>query len=112
MWGTAYTPSAAFDLPVDLLPVPVFNRGVVARMLMLGYNVANNTPVPVVTTPLTGPASGANRAVTLTATISGKASKVVAEVEFCDSGCVAQGILPPQSGSPPAVVVHSWQVTR
>ena len=64
-WGTVYAPSAAMDVPVDVLSVPVFGRGVVARMLMLGYQVAANAQVPVTTAPLTG-GQPQNRTVTLT----------------------------------------------
>jgi hypothetical protein len=110
-WGTVYTPSAAMDVPVDVLSVPVFGRGVVARTLMLGYNIATDAQVPVTTTPLTG-GQPQNRTMTLTGQVSGKATKVVATVEFCDFGC--PGIAPPsqQPGGRPAVKVHSWQVTR
>ena len=109
LWGTAYAPSAAFDLPVDLLPVPVFNRGVVARMLMLGYQVANSTQVPFTTVPLAG-STPQNRTATFTATIPGTATRVIANVEFCDNGCAGQP--PAPTGSPVPVVVHSWKVTR
>ncbi len=109
LWGTAYAPNSAFDLPVDLLPVPVFNRGVVARMLMMGYQVANSTQVPFTTTPLAG-STPTNRVVTLTATVSGKTTQVEAHVEFCDNGC--PGVPPATAGTPVGVVVHSWKVTR
>ena len=109
LWGTAYAPSSAFDLPVDLLPVPVFNRGVVARMLMMGYQVANSTQVPFTTTPLAG-STPTNRIVTFTATVPNTSTQVEANVEFCDNGC--PGIAPATLGSPVGVVVHSWQVRR
>src|SRR5215475_2674817 len=110
-WGTVYAPSAAMDVPVDVLTVPVFGRGVVARMLMLGYKVATDAQVPVTTAPLTG-GQPQNRTVTLTGQANGKPTKVVATVEFCDFGC--PGIAPPaqQPGGKPAVKVYSWQVTR
>jgi hypothetical protein len=110
-WGTVYAPSAAMDVPVDVLTVPVFGRGVVARMLMLGYKVATDAQVPVTTAPLTG-GQPQNRTVTLTGQANGKPTKVVATVEFCDLGC--PGVAPPaqQPGGKPAVKVYSWQVTR
>jgi hypothetical protein len=102
-WGTVYAPSAALDMPVDVLTTPVFNRGVVARMLMLGYNVANNAVVPLSTDVLI--ASLQNRRVTFTASVG--SSKVTADVEFCDhdaTPCGTQGI--------GGVKVWSWKVTR
>ncbi|HEY7106053.1 MAG TPA: hypothetical protein VH986_06605 [Acidimicrobiia bacterium] len=109
LWGTAYAPSSAFDLPVDLLPVPVFNRGVVARMLMMGYQVANSTQVPFTTTPLAG-STPTNRVVNFTADVPGRSTEVTANVEFCDNGC--SGAPPATQGSPVGVVVHSWKVRR
>jgi hypothetical protein len=101
-WGTVYAPSAALDMPVDVLTVPVFNRGVVARMLMLGYNVANNAVVPITTDVLL--ASLSNRRVTLTATEGN--SKVTADVEFCDYDAT------PCGGQPQGVKIWSWKVQR
>ena len=109
LWGTVYAPAAAFDVPVDLMPVPVFNRGVVARMVMLGYQVANDTLVPFVTSPLTG-GTPQNRFLNLEATLPGTTTKVDARVEFCDVGC--SGVSPPNPGQLPGVIVHSWKVTR
>ncbi len=87
-WGTVYAPSAALDVPVDILTVPVFNRGVVARMLMLGYNLAADASVPITTTPITANAP-ANRRAVFTATVPGKSTSLVADVEFCDTACDA-----------------------
>jgi hypothetical protein len=103
LWGTVYAPSAALDTPVDVLTVPVFNRGVVARMLMLGYNVANDAQVPITTTPLVG--SLQNRRMTLTVQVPGSTTKIVADVELCDYGC---------SNVPAGtrVKIWSWQLTR
>src|SRR5262249_12088998 len=101
-WGTVYAPSAALDMPVDVLAVPVFNRGVVARMLMLGYNVSTNAAVPIATNVLL--ASLTNRRVTLTATV-GK-SKVTADVEVCDYDAT------PCGGQPNGVKIWSWKVQR
>ena len=42
-----FAPQAAIDVPVDIMTVPVFNRGVAARMIMLGYNLTNDAPVPI-----------------------------------------------------------------
>ena len=99
------------DVPVDVLTVPVFGRGVVARMLMLGYKVATDAQVPVTTAPLTG-GQPQNRTMTLTASPPARPTKVVATVEVCDLGC--PGVAPPaqQPGGRPAVRVYSWQVTR
>src|SRR5262249_41489430 len=41
-WGTVYAPSSALDIQPYDLQVPVFNRGFVARMAMLGYNPSGN----------------------------------------------------------------------
>jgi hypothetical protein len=103
-WGTVYAPSAALDVPVDVLSVPVFDRGVVARMLMLGYNVAATAQVPISSTPITANLAN-NRRMTFTATIPGKSTSVTADVEFCDFGC---------DSSHPAgsTKVWSWTVTR
>jgi Tfp pilus assembly protein PilX len=101
-WGTVYAPSAALDLPVDVLTVPVFNRGVVARMLMLGYNIATDAPAPVATEVLID--SLQNRRMELTATVGG--SQVKAEVEFCDHDWT------PCNGTPNGVKVRSWRVVR
>ena len=101
-WGTVYTPSAALDVPVDKLTVPVFNRGVVARMLMLGYNVASDASVPITTTPLVG--RPLNRRMILTASVTDESTQVVADVEVCDFGC--NGI--PVGG----VKIWSWKVLR
>jgi hypothetical protein len=103
LWGTVYAPSAALDTPVDVLTVPVFNRGVVARMLMLGYNVANDAQVPITTTPLVG--SLQNRRMTLTAQVPGSTTTIVADVELCDYGC---------SNVPAGtrVKIWSWHLTR
>ena len=106
-WGTVYAPDAAFDLPVDVMTVPVFNRGVVARMLMLGYHVANSTQIPFTTVPLTGDSQN-NREATFNATVNG-ATKVTAHVTFCDVGC-PNGLQPLNGVSP--VVVDSWVVNR
>jgi hypothetical protein len=111
-WGTVYAPSAALDVPVDVLSVPVFDRGVVARMLMLGYNVASNAQVPISSTPITANVPN-NREVTFTACIGPcgaptGSTKLEADVVFCDStfdprctGTAAGG-----------VKVQSWKVTR
>jgi hypothetical protein len=99
-WGTVYTPSAALDIPVDIMTVPVFNRGVVARMLMLGFNSANSSSIPISTTPLVG--SSVNRTMTLSAVYTNKAGQttsVTANVLLCDFGC---------SG----VQVLSWKTNR
>ncbi|MCU1426089.1 MAG: hypothetical protein JWL83_89 [Actinomycetia bacterium] len=109
LWGTVYTPSAALDVPVDIMTQPVFNRGVVARMLMLGYNVSNNAIVPITTTPNAGFVQD-NRRMTLTTQIPGSSTSVVADVKLCDvidADCPTAG--PP--GSPP-VKILSWKVTR
>jgi hypothetical protein len=103
LWGTVYAPSAALDTPVDVLTVPVFNRGVVARTVMLGYNVANNAEVPITTTPLVG--SFENRRMTLTANVTGASTTVVADVELCDYGCTN---VPPGT----RVKIWSWKLTR
>jgi hypothetical protein len=102
-WGTVYAPSAAMDVPVDVLTVPVFNRGVVARVLMLGYQVAANAQVPITTTPITATLPS-NRRVVLTASIAGN-EKLVADVELCDSAC---------DNTHPAgsTKIWSWTVTR
>jgi hypothetical protein len=107
LWGTVYAPSAALDVPVDVLSVPVFDRGVVARMLMLGYNVAANAQVPISSTPITANVPN-NREVTFTATIPGASTKLEADVVFCDStfdprcaGVAAGG-----------TKIQSWKVTR
>jgi hypothetical protein len=99
-WGTVYAPNAALDIPVDIMTVPVFNRGVVARMLMLGFNSTNSSNVPISTTPLLG--SSVNRTMTLTGAYTnpaGQKTTVVANVLLCDFGC---------SG----VQVLSWKVNR
>ena len=103
-WGTVYAPSAALDVPVDVLTVPVFNRGVVARTLMLGYNLAANATVPITTTPITANAP-ANRRVIFTATVPGKTTKLVADVEFCDSACDA-------THGAGTTKIWSWTVSR
>ena len=98
-WGTVDAPSAALDIPVDIMTVPVFNRGVVARMLMLGFNSTNTSSVPISTTPLVG--SSVNRSMTLTGTYTnpaGQKTTVTATVLLCDFGCSGVQIL-------------SWKVT-
>ena len=90
-WGTVYAPSAALDIQVDVLTVPVFNRGVVARMLMLGYNVQLPQLVPITTTPVVD-VQHRNRRMTFTATIAGRSTKAVADVEFCDVSCAAPDV--------------------
>jgi hypothetical protein len=104
VYGTVYAPSAAVDVPVDIMTVPVFNRGVVARMLMLGYNVANNALVPITTVPQSTTLQ--NRYMTLTASIPGKSTTVTATVEVCDWVATACG------GTANGVKVWSWQVNR
>jgi hypothetical protein len=101
-WGTVYAPSAALDLPVDVLTVPVFNRGVVARMMMLGYNIATDAPAPISTDVLI--AALQNRRTVLTATVG--SSRVVADVEYCDHDYT------PCNGTPNGVKIHTWRVTR
>jgi hypothetical protein len=101
-WGTVYAPSAALDLPVDVLTYPVFNRGAVARMMMLGYNIATDAPAPIATDVLI--ASLQNRRATLSATAG--TSTVVADVEFCDHDFT------PCGGTPNGVKIRSWKVTR
>jgi hypothetical protein len=83
-WGTVYAPSTALDIPVDIMTTPVFNRGVVARMLMLGFNSTTSSDVPISTTPLSG--SFADRRMTLVATVTsaGKVATATADVEICD----------------------------
>ena len=103
-WGTVYAPSAALDVPVDVLTVPVFNRGVVARMLMLGYNVATNAEVPITTTPITANVAR-NRRMVFTATVPGATTKLVADVEFCDSACDG-------THAAGTTKIWSWTVTR
>jgi hypothetical protein len=104
VYGTVYAPSAAIDVPVDIMTVPVFNRGVVARMLMLGYNVANNALVPITTVPQSTTLQ--NRYMTLTASVPGKSTTVSATVEVCDWVASSCG------GTAGGVKVWSWQVTR
>jgi hypothetical protein len=103
LWGTVYAPSAALDVQVDILTVPVFNRGVVARMLMLGYEIENDAIVPITTTPSVGTLQ--NRRMTLSAQVPGTTTRVVADVETCD---VAACGTTPQG----RVKVHSWTVER
>jgi hypothetical protein len=104
VYGTVYAPSAAIDVPVDIMTVPVFNRGVVARMLMLGYNVANNALVPITTVPQSTTLQ--NRYMTLTASVPGKSTKVSTTVEVCD------WVSTPCGGTANGVKVWSWQVSR
>ncbi|MBV9922659.1 MAG: hypothetical protein JOY78_17655 [Pseudonocardia sp.] len=110
MWGTVYAPSNALDVPVDVMTVPVFNRGVVARMMMLGYNVANSAIVPITTTPAAGVVQ-ANRVMTLTATISGTSTSVTATVRLCDTGG-ADGCASPANTGDPVAQILSWKDTR
>ncbi len=108
LWGTVYAPSAALDVPVDVMTVPVFNRGVVARMLMLGYNIENNAVVPITTTPLAG-VIATNRHMVLTATIPGKTTRVQADVEFCDTDGTSCSGDPDVTGG---THIWSWKVIR
>jgi hypothetical protein len=84
VWGTVYAPSDVLDVPVDIMTESVFNRGVVARTLMLGYRLENNAPVPVVTTPTAGVLAN-NRNITITAKVPGTTTSVTAQVVFCDA---------------------------
>src|SRR4029079_17127728 len=108
--GTVYAPSAALDVPVDVMTVPVFNRGAVARMLMLVDNMANSAIVPITTTPNAGFVQN-NRVMTLAVQVPGKSTSVVAQVKICDfqdADCPAGTT----GGSDPPVKVLSWSVTR
>ena len=71
LWGTVYAPSAALDIQPYDLQVPVFNRGFVARMAMLGYNPTGNAVVPITTTPTVQTIVG-NRRMTFTANRAGQ----------------------------------------
>jgi hypothetical protein len=103
-WGTVYTPSTALDIPVDIMTTPVFNRGVVARMLMLGFNSTTSSSTPISTTPLSG--SFSDRRMTLTATVAGKATSATADVEICDYPQSS----PCQAGT--TSKIYSWRVAR
>ena len=102
------------------MTVPVFNRGVVARTLMLGYNVANNAIVPITTTPNAGVVVN-NREMLLKATIG--TTSVTAHIKICDTidadnsvanACedAAHGGTDTIGGADPTVKVLSWKVTR
>jgi hypothetical protein len=105
MWGTVYAPSAALDIQPYDLQVPVFNRGFVARMAMLGYNPTGNAIVPITVAPTVATITS-NRRVTFTARIGG-VTKLTADVEFCDNGCAGT-----TQGSNPPIKIYSWQVNR
>ena len=109
----SYAPSAALDVPVDVLTVPVFNRGVVARMLMLGYQVAaNSTQVPLTTAPLTGATTAEPDRHASPARRRDGRRKVDGDTSSSATS-VAQGSQPPaHPGRADPVVVYSWQVTR
>ena len=108
LWGTVYTPSSALDIQPYDLQVPVFNRGFVARMAMLGYNPTGNAVVPITTTPNVQSIVG-NRRMTFTANLPGKTTSVTADVEFCDTTCA--GSTQSQSGDLP-IKIYSWKVSR
>ncbi|MBV9922894.1 MAG: hypothetical protein JOY78_18850 [Pseudonocardia sp.] len=108
IWGTVYAPSAALDVPVDVMTVPVFNRGVVARMMMLGYNIANNAIVPITTTPNAGFVAR-NRHMTLAAKVG--TTSVTADVKICDYADTDTGPTGCASGDG-SVKVLSWKATH
>jgi hypothetical protein len=87
------------------MTTPVFNRGVVARMLMLGFNSVTSSNVPISTTPLSG--SFSDRRMTLTATVTsptGRSGKATADVEICD--------YTPNPCTNGTAKVWSWKVDR
>jgi hypothetical protein len=103
-WGTVYTPTSALDIPVDITTTPVFNRGVVARMLMLGFNSTTSSNTPISTTPLSG--SFSDRRMTLVATVTsgGRAATATADVEICD--------YTPNPCNNGTAKIWSWKVDR
>ena len=103
----------ALDIQPDVLPVSVFGRGVVARMLTLGYNIQSDALVPISVAPVsTGGVR--NREMVFTAKVVGTTTdKLVAHVCIADvEACVDGTRSVPGGQTPPAVLIRSWKVTR